>query len=44
MAVTSFKHHVWEQALIVPYHNRSVAELLSARPTKVEGTKAVFNV
>ena len=44
MAVTSFKHHVWEQALIVPYHNRSVAELLSARPTKLEGTKAVFNV
>lgn len=44
MAVTSFKNFVWEQALIVPYHNRSVAELLSARPTKIEGTKAVFNV
>ena len=44
MAVTSFKHHVWEQAILVPFHSYSVAELLGARPSSVEGTKAIFNV
>lgn len=43
MAVTTFKKALWEQALIESYKGISVAEIITKRPSSVEGSKAIFN-
>ena len=44
MAVTTFKKSLWESALIESYKGISVAEVITKKPSSVEGQKAIFNV
>lgn len=44
MAIENFKPEVLEEALIQAYREVSVADVITARPTKVEGKLARFNV
>ena len=43
MAVTNFIPTIWEARLMAKFHERSVAELITTAPTKIEGNKIVFN-
>ena len=43
MAVTNFIPTIWEARLLAKFHERSVAELITTAPTKIEGNKIVFN-
>lgn len=43
MAVTSFIPSVWEARLMANYSKASIAELITTKPTKIEGNKIVFN-
>ncbi|MEG1536988.1 MAG: phage capsid protein [Eubacterium sp.] len=43
MAVTNFKPTLWEGALISNFHNVSIGDVISTRPTKIEGSKVIFN-
>lgn len=43
MAVTSFKPQLWEGALIANYHNVSLADVISTKPSDVKGSKVIFN-
>lgn len=43
MAVTTFKKALWESAIIESYKGISVAEIITKKPSSVEGSKAIFN-
>ena len=43
MAVTNFIPQIWEARLMAKFHERSVGELITTAPTKIEGNKIVFN-
>lgn len=43
MAVLTFIPTVWEASLLKNFHERSVAEVITTAPTKIEGNKIVFN-
>ncbi|SUY33284.1 Uncharacterised protein [Clostridium perfringens] len=43
MAIDSFKKVLWEAAVISEFRKTSVADLISTRPVKTDGTKVVFN-
>lgn len=43
MAVTTFKKELWESALIEAFKGITVADLITKKPSSVEGTKAHFN-
>ena len=43
MAVTNFIPTIWEARLMAKFHERSVGELITTAPTKIEGNKIVFN-
>lgn len=43
MAVTNFIPSVWEASLLKNFHERSVAEVITTAPTKIEGNKIIFN-
>ena len=43
MAVTTFIPTIWEARLLAKFHERSVGELITTAPTKIEGNKIVFN-
>ena len=43
MSVQNFIPTIWEARLLAKFHERSVAELITTPPTKVEGNKVVFN-
>ena len=43
MAVTNFIPSIWEARLLAKFHERSVGELITTAPTKIEGDKIVFN-
>ena len=43
MAVESFKKELWEQALIKGFEGVTVADLITKKPTSIEGSKAIFN-
>ena len=39
MAVTNFIPTIWEARFLEKFHERSVAELITTAPTKIEGNK-----
>ena len=43
MAVTNFIPTIWEARLMAKFHERSVGEIITTAPTKVEGNKIIFN-
>ena len=43
MSVKNFIPTIWEARLLAKFHERSVAELITTPPTKIEGNKIVFN-
>ena len=43
MAVTNFIPQIWEARLMAKFHERSVGEIITTAPTKIEGNKIVFN-
>lgn len=43
MAVDTFKKELWESAIIEQFKGISVADLVTKKPTRVEGSKAIFN-
>ena len=43
MAVTTFKRELWESAIIEEFKGVSVADLITKKPSSVEGSKAIFN-
>ena len=43
MAVTNFIPQIWEARLMAKFHERSVGQLITTAPTKIEGNKIVFN-
>lgn len=43
MAVSTFIPTVWEASLLKNFHERSVAEVITTAPTRIEGNKIVFN-
>ena len=43
MSVKNFMPTIWEARLLAKFHERSVAELITTPPTKIEGNKIVFN-
>lgn len=43
MAITSFKKELWETALLEAFKGITVADLITKKPTSVEGAKAIFN-
>ena len=43
MAVTTFKRELWESAIIEAFKEISVADLVTKKPTSVQGSKAIFN-
>lgn len=42
MGLTTFLPTIWEARLIANFHNRSLADVLSTKPTKVEGKSITF--
>lgn len=44
MGIASFKKAIWEEALITKFRGVSVTSIITTPPTRVEGTKAIFNV
>ena len=43
MAVTNFIPQIWEARLMAKFHERSVGQLITTSPTKIEGNKIIFN-
>ena len=43
MAVTNFIPTIWEARLMAKFHERSVGEIITTAPTKIEGNKIIFN-
>ena len=43
MAVTTFIPQIWEARLLAKFHERSIADIITTSPTKVEGNKVIFN-
>jgi hypothetical protein len=43
MSVNTFKSTVWEARLIHNFKSVSIADLITTKPTKIEGSKIVFN-
>ena len=43
MAVTNFIPSIWEARLLAKFHERSITDLITTAPTKVEGNKVIFN-
>ena len=43
MAVTTFIPQIWEARLLAKFHERSIADVITTAPTKVEGNKVIFN-
>jgi hypothetical protein len=43
MAVTNFIPQIWEARLMAKFHERSVGQLITTAPTKIEGNKIIFN-
>ena len=43
MAVTNFIPQIWEARLMDKFHERSVGEIITTAPTKIEGNKIIFN-
>lgn len=43
MAITNFIPTIWEARLMAKFHERSVAEVITTAPTKIEGNKIIFN-
>ena len=43
MAVTSFKKELWESAILESFKGVSVAEVITKKPSSVEGKSATFN-
>ena len=43
MAINSFIPQLWEEALLAEYANISVADLITATPSSVEGSCSIFN-
>ena len=43
MAVTNFIPTIWEARLMAKFHERSVGQLITTAPTKIEGNKIIFN-
>jgi hypothetical protein len=42
MAFTTFIPTIWEARLLANFHNRSLASVISTKPTKIEGNKITF--
>lgn len=42
MAVNTFLKEVWEARLIANFHKRSIMDLISTKPTSIEGSKVHF--
>ncbi|GAA0735424.1 hypothetical protein [Clostridium oceanicum] len=43
MSVNSFKPQLWEGALLANFHNTSIADAISTKPTDIKGDKVTFN-
>lgn len=43
MAVTNFIASIWEARLLAKFHERSITDIITTAPTKVEGNKVIFN-
>lgn len=43
MAISTFKPEIWESALLESFKGITIADLITKKPTKIEGTKAIFN-
>jgi hypothetical protein len=43
MAVDNFKSTIWEARLLANFHSVSIADAITTKPIKVEGTKVIFN-
>ena len=43
MAISTFKPEIWESALIESFKGITIANLITKKPTRIEGTKAIFN-
>lgn len=43
MSVTDFIPVLWESRLLAKFHERSITDLITTAPTKVEGNKVIFN-
>ena len=43
MSVTNFIPVLWESRLLAKFHERSITDLITTAPTKVEGNKIIFS-
>ncbi len=43
MAVDNFKRTIWEARLIHNFHNVSIADVITTKPSDVQGNKVIFN-
>lgn len=43
MAIENFKRVLWEGALLANFHDVSIADVITTKPTSVNGSKVVFN-
>lgn len=43
MSIQSFKPAVWEQALLTKFRGVTVTDMITTKPTRIEGNKAIFN-
>ena len=43
MSIATYKKELWEQAIIEEYANISIADMITAQPSDMSGTCAIFN-
>lgn len=43
MSIATYKKELWEQAIIEEYANLSIADMITAQPSDMNGTCAIFN-
>lgn len=43
MSVSTFIPVLWESRLLAKFHERSITDIITTAPTKVEGNKVIFN-
>ncbi|PNT94153.1 hypothetical protein [Clostridium thermosuccinogenes] len=43
MSVENFKKNIWEARLIANFHSVSIADVITTKPTRVDGAKIIFN-
>ena len=43
MAISTFKPEIWESALLESFKGITIADLITKKPSRIEGTKAIFN-